>query len=116
MRECCGEDSELSEILKFIEQNFTGKITLDVLSEKFYINKYTLLRKFKNHTGMGLPKYLNTIRIINAKRELSKGKRIIDVALSLGFGSVSSFDRAFLSEVGISPREYRKRLLEKEEP
>ena len=101
-------DSTFFEVIKFTEENYSEKITLDMLAEKFYMSKYTILRKFKAYTGMGLPKYLNTIRIINAKKQLLEGEKIIDIALSCGFGSVSNFDRVFFSEMGISPREYKK--------
>lgn len=114
LREIRGEvasDEEFLEILKFIESNFKKKITLDTLSEKFYVNKFTLLRKFKKYTGMGLPKYLNTVRIINAKTALMKTDKIIDVAHFSGFGNVGSLDRAFIQEVGMTPREYRKKML-----
>lgn len=107
-------DKDFEEILRFVENNFRNKITLELLAEKFYLNKFTILRKFQKHTGMGLPKYLNTIRIINAKRELMGNGKVIDIAFSLGFGSTSAFDRAFLSEVGMTPREYRNTLLMQE--
>lgn len=101
-------DRSFFEVIKFTEENFGEKITLATLAEKFYMSKYTILRKFKAYTGMGLPQYLNTIRIINAKKLLADGDKIINIALNCGFGSVSNFDRVFLAETGISPREYRK--------
>ncbi|MBQ7794671.1 MAG: AraC family transcriptional regulator, partial [Clostridia bacterium] len=83
--------SSFFEVIKFTERNFGEKITLDMLSQKFYMSKYTILRKFKEYTGMGLPEYLNTIRVINAKKQLADSEKIINVALSCGFGSVPNF-------------------------
>lgn len=108
LTEFCTGDTSFFEVIKYVEENFSKKITLDLLAEKFYTNKYTILRKFKNYTGMGLPKYLNTIRLINAKKRLAKGEKIINIALSCGFGSLSNFDRVFLAETGITPKEYKQ--------
>lgn len=103
-------DFSFSEILAFIEEHFSEKITLDTLSEKFFISKYTISRRFKSYTGMGLPKYLNTIRLINAKKQLAGGEKIIDVALSCGFESVSNFDRVFSAYIGMSPKKYKNTI------
>jgi len=103
----CENDSSFFEVIQFIEKNFGEKITLDMLAQKFFMSKYTILRKFKQYTGMGLPEYLNTIRVINAKKQLAGNEKIINIALSCGFGSISNFDRVFLKKTGMTPRAYK---------
>ena len=94
------------DVIKYIETHYSEKITLDDLSQRFFMSKYTFLRKFKMHTGMGLPAYVNEIRLINAKNMLASGAKITEAAIACGFESLSNFDRVFRKETGISPREY----------
>lgn len=98
------------DVTKYIETHFAENLTLDILAKRFFMSKFTFLRKFKQHTGTGLPAYLNTIRIINAKKMLSDGVRVSEAAMACGFESLSSFDRAFKKECKMTPREYKRSL------
>jgi len=98
-------------IIRYVEKHFSEKVTLDSLSEEFYISKYTVLRYFKRYTGMGLPAYLNTLRIIKAKRLLLDGMKIIDVAFECGFESLSNFDRTFRAMTSMTPNQYKRSVL-----
>lgn len=102
------KNEDAGEIIKFVEANFSEKITLDILAEKFHLSKFTVSRYFSRYTGMSLPKYLNSIRIINAKKYLKEGLRVTDVAFRCGFESTANFDRVFLSQVGLSPMQFKK--------
>ena len=102
------KNEDAGEIIKFVEANFSEKITLDILAEKFHLSKFTVSRYFSRYTGMSLPKYLNSIRVINAKKYLRDGQRVTDVAFRCGFESVSNFDRVFTNQVGMSPAKFKK--------
>lgn len=96
-----------SDIIRFVENNFNEKITLEYLAKKFYMSKYTISRNFSKYTGTSLPKYLNTIRIINAKKHLEHGLKVTETAFLCGFDNTTSFDRVFLSQTGITPSKYK---------
>ena len=97
--------------IRYAEKHFSEKITLDSLADKFNISKYTVRRYFKRYTGMGLPAYLNTLRIIKAKSLLLDGMKIIDVALECGFESISNFDRTFRAMTSMTPNQYKRSVL-----
>lgn len=100
----------MSEIIGYIERNYTKEIKLDALSERFFISEYYLCRLFKEYTGRTIIQYITALRIGRARQMLLSGNtRISKVARDCGFGSVSTFGTAFRSIVGCSPREYRKR-------
>ena len=102
------KNEDAGEIIKFAEANFGEKITLDILADKFHLSKFTVSRYFSRYTGMSLPKYLNSIRIINAKKYLKDGMKVTDTAYRCGFESTANFDRVFLSQVGMSPMQFKK--------
>lgn len=107
--ECAKSSDDFAEVISYTEKNFDKKITLDFLSEKFYMSKFTLSRNFSKYTGTSLPKYLNTIRIINAKKHLDSGLSVTETAMLCGFEATSSFDRVFQNVAGMSPSKYKYR-------
>lgn len=93
----------------YIENNFKSDIKLDELSRMFLINKFYLLRKFKENYGLTINQYVTNLRITHAKEYLRfSNMNITEIANELGFGDSSYFTRTFRKEEGISPTEFRK--------
>lgn len=96
-------------ILLYIEKNFAKKCSLKDVSayvgyDYSYISKF-----FKRKFGITLKNYVNGLRIQRAVNMLKNtGRSVIDIALDCGFGCLRSFDREFLSIIGLKPTEYRK--------
>ena len=64
---------------------------------------------FKDEYGMTPKAYADKLRLDKAKQFLIKtDMKIIDIAYSVGFGSLSAFYRFFEKEMGITPSEFRK--------
>lgn len=101
---------KVSEIVMYINQNYMEPLTLDTLSENFFISRYHLSRIFKETTGFSFVEYLNSIRIKEAQILLKDDKqKIIDIAQKVGYGSISHFGRVFKATTGVSPHDYRKK-------
>ena len=99
----------MAEILGYLEEHYTEGINLAVLSEKFYISEFYLCRLFKEYTGRTVLAYVTDLRIRHAKKLLAaSGEPVGRIARESGFGSVSAFGKAFRTQTGVSPREYRK--------
>lgn len=95
--------------LAYLDENYTKKITLDELAERYYINKFYLTRIFKAQYGTSINAYLQEIRITQAKHELRfSDKSIEEIATECGIGELYYFSRVFKNIEGISPSEYRK--------
>lgn len=107
------QDMKVAEVLNFIGRHYrTPELTLERVSQKFYISKYHLSRLFKEKTGYTLTEYVTLLRIRDAESLLRETNlKIIDIADRIGFQHVSHFWRMFKRHSGLSPREYRKRLL-----
>lgn len=95
---------------EYLREHLAEKITLDLLSEKFYVNKYYLTRLFKNEYGMTINDYLLQIRISHAKELLRfSALSIEEIGESCGIAPLYYFSRIFKQVEGVSPRDYRKK-------
>ena len=100
----------LLHIREYIRDHLSEKITLDMLSERFYMNKYYLTRLFRREYGMTINDYLLQIRISHAKELLRFSQLSVEeVGESCGITPLYYFSRIFKQVEGISPRDYRKK-------
>lgn len=95
-----------------IRHHFDREITLDELSRAAGVSAHHLCTLFKEATGVTMIEFLNRERVLQAKKRLlSRYARISEVALDVGFGSLSQFNRCFARYAGESPSDYRRRVL-----
>ncbi len=72
------------------------------------VSKDYFSRIFRSITGMNYSKWLNTVRLEKATSLLAQpGMSLTEIAMHSGFQSISSFNRVFREEKGMSPRDYR---------
>lgn len=100
--------SQISEALKYIDRHIEESITLEALSEKFFLSPFYFHRLFSMIVGKSLAAYIRDRRILYACEQLcNTEKTILDIALDSGFTSAQSFSRTFRAVQGVSPSEYR---------
>ena len=100
----------ISEVAAYINNNYGEDITLESISERFFISPYYFSRTFKRVTGIQFIEYLNGVRIKEAQRMLAKTNlSVSEVASEVGYKSVTHFGRTFKNIVGVSPLAYKKR-------
>ena len=100
-------DSVFREIIAYLDQNYRQRISLETLSERFHLSKSRLSLKLNLYLGMSWVTYVNTLRIQDAQRMLENShNNISEVAASVGFDSLTHFERVFKTIQGVTPREY----------
>lgn len=100
---------KISEVVQFINHHYAEEISLQLLSEKFFISPFYLSRTFKEVTGFTFIEYLNTVRIKEAQKLLRESKlKVIIIAENVGFGNIAHFGRVFKKVTGITPMQYKK--------
>lgn len=99
----------ISEITGYINNHYNENITLDIISNLFFISPCYFSRIFKRVCGISFSEYLNNVRVKEARNLLyTTDMNITQISSSVGFGSSSHFNRVFKNLTGMSPLAYRK--------
>ena len=94
-------------IAKYISENFSDDLSLDMLSKKFALSPSHLSRLFKNVTGVGLSEYINISRITAAEKMLVQTDMpVTHIATACGFNDSNYFAAVFKKLKGITPKKY----------
>lgn len=97
------------EILKYLQDNFTEKLSLRELADTFHLSEKYFSRYFKKNFRMTLTDYVNSLRLENAARLLADTDlSVTEAAMQSGFNNVSYFIRCFEKSYGCSPLRYRR--------
>jgi len=101
--------------LEYIKHNYMNQFSVDSLADLCGLSPTHFRRVFNNAMGVSPLEYLNTIRITKACHLLrSTEDSILNISESVGFHSISSFNRYFDRLVNMSPREYRRSSIDSE--
>ncbi len=108
--------NEIETIQQYIRDNYSQKLSLDDLSELVSINKYYLIRLFKQQTGLSPIDYLIHVRLAEAEKLLAHSNVTISkISDMVGFHSPSHFSKTFKESNHCTPSIYRKRYANKNE-
>jgi len=98
------------EILGYINNHYFEDLSLESISEKYFLSTYYFSRTFKDATGFHFVEYLSNVRIKEAKKLLlNSGLTMDEIASAVGFHSNTHFGRVFKQIVGCSPSAYKKK-------
>ena len=107
-----GRNTVEKEMVSYIQQNFTGKISLKEFGEQFHLSEKYISRYFKEHFHITLSQYVTYLRLEHAKQLLQDPDiPVTEVAMQSGYQNVSYFIRSFKKTYEISPLKYRKNKL-----
>lgn len=100
----------IRQVLKHIDTAFhKADLSLSSIANETGYNASYLTRLFKDETGRSFVKYVNDVRIREARQLLREtGLTVAEIAIKVGFWDVKYFSRFFRREVGLSPSEYRQ--------
>lgn len=99
----------INEIIKYVNDNYLEKITINELAFLFKTNRATLCKEFKRTTGKTLVEFINDKKFERAKhRIVSTAETFTKIAEDLNFESIHYFTRFFKKMSGQTPKNYRK--------
>jgi len=96
-------DEKILAILRYLNDHVTEDIRIEELSEKFYISKFHMMRRFRQEAGMPIHAYLNDKRLFLARDMIAKGISATEACYQSGFHSYSAFSRAYQKRFQVTP-------------
>lgn len=99
---------DIQAVKEYPDNNFTQKITLDDLASRFFINKYYLMKLFKERYGATVTAYLNQTRVTYIKQQLRFTDKTVEI-ISGELGIEPTYlSRLFKKFECITPSEYKR--------
>lgn len=100
--------SELEPVLRWIEDNLAGEVTLGAMAARSGMSERTFGRRFREQTGTTPLQWLLGARVRRAQYLLENGDQSVErIARQSGFGSPTAFRERFRRVVGTTPYAYR---------
>lgn len=97
------KSKRMQDIVQYLDAHLTEELSVEILSEKFFISRYHLMRRFREETGTTIHAYISDRRLMLARDLITQGMASTDACFRCGFGSYSSFSRAYGKFFGTTP-------------
>ena len=97
------QNDRIADILGYINDHLAEDLTIDALSERFFISKYHMMRLFRQETGQSIHGYLSDRRLLHARELIAGGMSATESCFRSGFRSYSAFTRAYGKRYGTTP-------------
>ena len=103
------KDKRMVEIMNYIQSNYLS-VTLEGLSDKFYLAKPYLSKYIKEKSGMTFGELVKNVRLKKAKTLLKTSSMTVEsIALSVGYQNVEHFNRLFKKAFNMTPVQFRNK-------
>lgn len=98
----------------YMEKNYNQDLKVESFAKMFNYNSNYLGKIFRKEMGDSFNNILDTIRIVNAKRLLLESDmKVYQISEQVGYSNIDYFYLKFKKYVGISPKEYKKEMIDK---
>ena len=105
-------DKHLAKAIRAMHVGFDTSWSVESLAREALMSRSAFALKFKTVLGRTPLEYLTRWRMYKAAALIrSHDMSFSEVASAIGYGSESSFSRVFRREMGVAPREYRRKCV-----
>lgn len=102
-------DACIGAMLDWLQHNYFEEVDWHRLADRFSLAPRTLHRQMRERTGMTPQRYLNRLRLLEARRRLLQSDATItEIAFDCGFGDSNHFSTQFRREFSYSPKAMRE--------
>jgi transcriptional regulator GlxA family with amidase domain len=101
----------VSEIERYVFEHLDADLRVEVLADRFAMSPRTLSRWFRRRFGVAPGRYVEQCRLERARQYLEEtDEGVAQVASRCGDASADGLRLAFERNLGVTPREYRRRF------
>ena len=102
-------DDLLGKALRYIDTHYQTPLSLDDVANELHISKNYLSDLISKRLGMPFTQYKQGLRILKAQQMIANGgDNLTQIALQIGFDSLSHFSKVFKQVTGLSPQQYKQ--------
>ncbi len=98
--------AKLAKVARAVLQNVADGRTLEEWAEDAGMARRTFMRAFSREMGMPFGRWRQHARLFASLEMLAQGMFITDVAIAVGYSSVSAFNEIFRAAFGTTPQTY----------
>lgn len=98
-------DGNMHEVIEFLHENISAKLSLTDIAERFHYSKSYLCKEFLRVAQVPIMQYIRNKKTILADKLMREGVKPMDVYIQCGFVDYSTFYRAYRKFFGRSPIE-----------
>lgn len=96
------------QVLQYVSEHFTEPLTLETTARALGISRIHLSHIFSQQLNINFRQYINILRIDRARQLLQDPSfSISQIAYLCGYGNQRTFHRAFLTQCGMPPNQFR---------
>ncbi|WP_433885386.1 AraC family transcriptional regulator [Pseudomonas vranovensis] len=103
--------SGLLKILNFMREDPGNNFLLSEWAERLHVSERTLARHFVRELGMSFGEWRLRLRFLAAVDALETGRTVQEIAFDMGYTTASAFIAMFQRQGGLTPEQYRRRML-----
>lgn len=105
----------LGEMIEYIELHHREPISLEQISDHFYLSREYFSRFFKQNMGVTFSRYVNQVRLMHIYQDIcNTSDGILELAEKHGFTNYKLFNKMFHETYGCTPSEIRRKMKEKQ--
>ncbi|MDV2686163.1 response regulator [Alkalihalophilus lindianensis] len=100
----------MHDIVAYVDKYYREELSLEKLSNRFFLSREHISRRFKQEKGVTLSGYVTQLRIEQAKQWLIQtDEKVYSISIKLGYQDGNFFSKLFKKMVGMTPIQYRDR-------
>lgn len=95
-------------LIDYVNQNLFRNVSLQQISDVFFLSQSQINRIFKKNTGSSIGQYIAAKRLLTARNRIRAGEPAVKVSEECGYRDYSAFYRSYCTKFGCSPQEDKK--------
>lgn len=100
-------DEQVRKAQEFIEQNYSEKLTVNLLADKYAVGRRSFERRFRKATDNSVIEYIQRVRIEGVKKGVETGRKTIAELLhEVGYNDEKAFRDLFRKVTSLTPLQY----------